>query len=402
VRRRARQYCEAADAAYPGDTTVAYAGKALLTTAVCRLIDQEGLWLDVVSGGELHTALEADFPPEHIIFHGNNKSRDELEMALEAGVGRIALDNLSELELLQQLSGRCEGERPKLLLRITPGVEAHTHSHIQTGQVDTKFGLSIKYGQAELAVERVLNELPQFELVGVHAHIGSQLLALEPYKLAVSRVFDFLNTVRERHGFVAREVDLGGGLGIRYTGGEQPPAVEAFVQAVARAVVGGAKSCDYPLPRLVIEPGRSLVGEAGLTLYTVGAVKELPQLRRLAAVDGGMADNPRPALYDAEYAAVPGQRKAETDPAEIPLSLVGRFCESGDVVIRQLQFGGLERGDLVAVLSTGAYNYSMASNYNRVPRPAMVLVRKGQSAVAVRRETLADVVRYDRIPAWLE
>jgi len=385
VRDRARAYLEAIRV-YPGASVVAYAGKALL----------------VVSGGELYTALRAGYPAEKVLFHGNNKSAAELRLALEAGVGRIVIDNLSELSLLQNLVQRHVPEEPvNVMLRIIPGVTTHTHHYIETGHADSKFGLDIEHGHATAAVSQ-LQESDLFQIVGVHVHIGSQILTIEPYRAAVTRAFEFLAELREEHGFVASELDMGGGLGIRYTGDEDPPSIRSYLNTVADMVLSLCHELEYPLPKLIVEPGRSIVGEAGLTVYTVGSTKVVPGVRRFAAVDGGMADNPRPTLYDAVYRAVPANRRPDSAVAErAPLSLVGRFCESGDVIVPELNLGDLQRGDLVAVLSTGAYAYSMASNYNRVTRPAMVLVRDGEAAVIVERETYDDIVRKDRIPDWL-
>jgi len=396
LRSQARAYIEGFSRAYP-DFKVVYAGKALLTAAICRIIEEEGLYLDVVSGGELYTALFAGFPADRIVFHGNNKSPEELQMALEHGVHRIVVDNLYELELLDAFTRR-SGARASILLRVTPGVEAHTHSYIQTGQIDSKFGFGLAGGQAYEATRRAL-ALERVELAGFHCHIGSQIFDLRPFEAAVQVMFGFFDEVRRGLGFVPRELDLGGGLGIRYVEGDVSVDPKFFAEQLAAAVRREAERLGFPLPTLMVEPGRSIVGEAGTTLYTVGSVKEIPGLRTYVAVDGGMADNPRVALYQASYEAVVANKAAEP-PSQV-VSVAGKYCESGDMLIWDLKVPPLEPGDILAVLATGAYNYSMASNYNRIPRPAMVLVADGAADVIVERETYADLVRLDRIPARL-
>ncbi|MGQ9779128.1 MAG: diaminopimelate decarboxylase [Bacillota bacterium] len=396
VRARCRAY-RAAMAAYAPGGTVAYAGKALLCTAVCRLMDEEGLALDVVSGGELYTALSADFPAERIIMHGNNKSPAELEAALRAGVGLIVVDNEVELAILAELA-RAMAKRPRILLRLTPGVEAHTHHYIRTGQQDSKFGLGIQDGQARRAVRRAL-AAETLALVGFHCHIGSQILDLEGFILAARIMMDFALAMRDEYGFVAEIIDLGGGLGIRYTAADHPPSIEDYIRAIAGVVAGVAEGADYPRPRLIVEPGRSIVGEAGVTLYTVGTSKEIPGVRRYVAVDGGMADNPRVALYQAVYEATLAERAGEEGKDVV--TIAGKCCESGDILIWDAPLPTPKTGDILAVFSTGAYNYSMASNYNRLPRPALVSCYHGEADLFVARETYPDLLRQDRLPSRL-
>ncbi|MFO7245830.1 MAG: diaminopimelate decarboxylase [Thermaerobacter sp.] len=397
IRDRCRRYRQAFAAAGAHDARVIYAGKALCTVAVCQLMAEEGLGLDVVSGGELYTALAAGFPPERIVFHGNNKTEDELRRALEAGVGRIVVDNFNELDRLSRLAaGR--GEPVPVLLRVVPGVEAHTHHYIQTGKQDTKFGFDIAGGQALAAVERVLAR-PRLNLMGLHCHIGSQIFDLEPYRLTVQRVFAFLAEVRERTGWTAEELDLGGGLGVRYVPEDRPPDIETLVQVLVDEARAAAARHGLPQPRLMVEPGRSIVGEAGVTLYTVGSIKRLEGVRTYVAVDGGMMENPRPALYGARYTAllaagpgsVPaGQRRPET------VAVVGRACESGDVLVPETVLPEPAEGDLIALLTTGAYTYSMASHYNKFPRPAVVMLDGSRARVIVERERYHDLIRGER------
>lgn len=396
VRARCRAYLAAMAEHAPGGF-VAYAGKALLCAAVCRVIDEEGLWLDVASGGELYTALSADFPAERLILHGNNKSPAELEAALRAGVGLIAVDNEVELAILAELA-RAMGKRPRILLRLTPGVEAHTHQYIRTGQQDSKFGLGIHDGRARAAVERAL-ALEAVALAGFHCHIGSQILDLEGFAAAARIMMEFAAAMKAEYGFVAELLDLGGGLGIRYTAADRPPSIESYVRTIAEVVAGVAEAAGCPRPRLILEPGRSIVGEAGVTLYTAGAVKDLPGLRRYVAVDGGMADNPRVALYQAVYEAALAERVAAEN--ETVVTVAGKCCESGDILIWEAALPEPKFGEILAVFSTGAYNYSMASNYNRLPRPALVSCHRGVADLFVARETYQDLLRHDRIPSRL-
>lgn len=396
VRARCRAYREGFAKAYP-NSQVIYAGKALLNTAMCRIVAQEGLFLDVVSGGELYTARVAGFPADRIVFHGNNKSIDELAMALDTGVGRIVVDNFHELDMLDHLT-RQKGRGVSVLLRVTPGVEAKTHAHIQTGQEDSKFGFGIADGAARAAVQRVLDS-EWLRLEGLHSHIGSQLFDLTSYGGAVRVLFDFLAGLREQTGFVAREVNLGGGLGIRYTKADEPPSPAEYAQSLATFVKDAARAHAYPAPRIFVEPGRSIVGEAGTTLYTIGSSKVIPGVRTYISVDGGMTDNPRVALYGAKYEALIANRAAQ--PPATTVSVAGKCCESGDMLIWDLDVPQWAPGDVLAVFATGAYNYSMASNYNRLPRPAMLLVYEGKADVIVERERYEDLVRHDRIPPRL-
>lgn len=392
IRENCRRYRKALAESYPlGE--IFYAGKAFLVTAMAALVNEEGLGLDVVSGGELFTAIKAGFPPGDICLHGNNKSSEEILQALEYGVGRIVVDSFSELEELLSLSGKT-GKRPVILLRIRPGVEAHTHNYIQTGQEDSKFGFGLQDEDTWRAIRLALQEKEKVDLCGFHCHIGSQIFQVAPFELAVEVMFDFMAEVREKTGFTALQLDLGGGLGIRYTKEDMPPSIEDFVKLISGAVKSAAVKRNFPLPRLLLEPGRSIVGEAGVTLYRVGVIKDIPGIRRFAAIDGGMADNIRPALYQAVYEAALANKAGE-EPVE-KVAIAGKACESGDILIREVLLPPVKKGDLLAVFATGAYCYAMAGNYNRNPRPAVLFVRDGKANVIVRRETYEDLVRLDQ------
>jgi diaminopimelate decarboxylase len=390
IRRRARAYREGLQAAYPGESLVCYAGKAYCAPWLLRVLDQEGLGLDVVSGGELFTAQRVGFPPERIYFHGNNKAPAELEQAVDGQVGHIVVDNLEEIDRLGRLCAE-RGRHQPVLLRVAPGVEAHTHAHIQTGVLDTKFGLSLQTGAAAAGVAAVRGA-PALDLVGLHAHIGSQVFELEPYRETVARIFDFAAS----QGLLLRELSPGGGFGVRYTPLDIDLAPETAARSVATTVCQAATAAGVPLPRLTIEPGRSIVGPAGLALYTVGSVKVIDGVRTYVAVDGGMADNIRPTAYGAAYTPVLASRAL--DAADATVSIAGRYCESGDVLVRDAALPMPVVGDVVAVPASGAYHLSMASNYNLVPRPAVVVVDAGRARLVRRRETYADLLAADLEP----
>ncbi|OPY59043.1 MAG: Diaminopimelate decarboxylase [Pelotomaculum sp. PtaU1.Bin035] len=376
---------------------VVYAGKALLNLAICRLVDEEGLGLDVVSEGEIFTAHKAGFPVERIYFHGNNKSPAELAMALEVGVGRFMVDNFCELDLLNNLAGEAD-KVAGVILRVTPGIEAHTHEYIKTGQIDSKFGLVIENGQAMEGVKRAL-ELEKIDLKGLHCHIGSQIFELDSYSHTAEVMMAFVNQIYEETGFCLEELDLGGGLGVYYAEGDQPRPVQDYADALVGAVLDRAEKYNIPAPRIIVEPGRSICGPAGTTLYSVGAIKEIRGVRKYLAVDGGMGDNPRLALYQARYEACLAN-KAE-QPLSETVSVAGKCCESGDMLIWDIKLPRAESGDILAVSCTGAYNYSMSMNYNRLPRPAMVLVRGGRAELITRRESFEDLIMNDLVPERL-
>lgn len=395
IRSRCRRYRRAMESYAPGGRVI-YAGKAFLNTAMAMLVAQEGLCLDVVSGGELYIALNAGFPPERVVMHGNNKTPEELSDALEHGVGTLVVDNFPELLLLEDLA-RSKGKRPAILLRLIPGVEAHTHEYIRTGQADSKFGISLEQGQAMAATRHALASL-HVQLLGFHCHIGSQILALDAYLMAVEAMMDFIGQVARATGWTASVLDMGGGLGIRYLPEDTPPSIETYLQTLAEAVRAQARRQGVPVPRLWVEPGRSIVGEAGTALYRVGSVKEAGRHRLYAAVDGGMTDNPRVALYQARYQAwllkAPGRRPG----AVRDVTVAGHCCESGDILVPHVRMSEPERGDLVAIPASGAYQYAMSSNYNGYPRPAVVLVRDGRAMLIARREAYPDLVRLDLVP----
>lgn len=399
-RQNMREYRRAFEKYYPYNE-IAYAGKALLCMAVARIVAQEGYDLDVASAGELYTALKAGFPPEKLVLHGNNKSWEELRMAVHHNVGRIVVDNLLEIEMLEQVAAEA-GKRVTVLIRVTPGIDPHTHRFIRTGQADTKFGLNIRNGYALEGVRRALASA-HLQVKGIHCHVGSQLLETEAQERAVKIMVDFMHTLRKQLGYTVEELNIGGGLGIRYIESHRPPTFEEYAEKVVRVLVQQLERRNLPYPVLLQEPGRSLIGEAGLTLYTIGAIKQVPihqppGTRTYVAVDGGMSDNPRPQLYDAVYTALVANKANQ--PADTVVTIAGKHCET-DVLIRNVAIARPEPGDILAVPSTGAYNYAMSSNYNRFPRPAMVLVNSGRAEIIVERETLDDLLAHDRVPERL-
>lgn len=394
VRETCRAYMrEFADR--PGQQAgVLYASKAFLTPALCRIMKQEGLGLDVVSGGELHIALSADFPAQDIYFHGNNKSLDELTMALDHGVGRIVVDNFHEMDMLQELASS-RNETPDILLRITPGVEAHTHEYIRTGQIDSKFGFTLPNGQAIEAVGRAV-ECSHLNLVGLHCHIGSQIFEMSSYRHAVEVMCSFLRDIKDRYGLELDELDLGGGFGIYYNEEDTPASIREYAHQVLDTLDEVCSELELAKPKVLIEPGRSIIGPAGTNLYTVGSIKEIPGHRKYVAVDGGMPDNIRPALYGAKYDALVANRA--WDQTLETVNIAGKCCESGDMLMVDGKLGPAQPGDIIAMLATGAYGYSMASNYNSLTRPAVVLVKDAQADLIIRRERYEDLVAYAEIP----
>ncbi|PYI55002.1 diaminopimelate decarboxylase [Paenibacillus flagellatus] len=396
IRRRCREFMDAFRATGLR-FQVAYASKAFCVMAMCRIAEEEGLSLDVVSDGELYTALRAGFPADRIHFHGNNKTPEELEMAIDAKIGCIVVDNFTELYMLNEIAKE-KSARVSILFRVTPGVEAHTHEFISTGQTDTKFGFDIGNGSAFRAIREAVS-LSNVDILGVHSHIGSQIFETDGFKLAADRVCDFAQNVRKELGVTFPVINLGGGFGIRYTEGDTPLPVGQYVQAITDSIKAKLAEYDYPMPEIWIEPGRSIVGDAGTTLYTIGSTKDIPGVRKYVSVDGGMTDNPRPALYDAKYEAFLANRA--NDPSEETVSIAGKCCETGDMLIWDLELPKTKPGDLLAVFCTGAYNYSMASNYNRLRRPAVVFVRDGEADLVVRRETFEDVAGKDVVPERL-
>lgn len=387
----ARRFVDALNRLYPGQSSVHYAGKALLNTAVAQIVTLCGLRLDCVSLGELAVARHAGVPLEHTHLHGNAKPRRELEQALAWGVGRIIVDSMDELTLLAELTRERPTPQP-ILLRLNPGVNVHTHAHIQTGQLDSKFGLPIETAMALQAAELALKS-PGLELVGLHAHLGSQIDEYDPLALGVERLLQFAAQVKQRFGWTIKELSPGGGLAVPYRSGDPAPDTESYARTLAEAVIAGCMRYDLALPKLVIEPGRSLIARSIVALYEVVAIKTIPDVRTFVAVDGGMGDNIRPALYEARYSAI--RADTHSDQPTETVTVVGRYCESGDVLLRDVALPPLEPGAILALPMAGAYTLSMASTYNLVPRPPLVLVRDGQPQVLQRRETFDDLLRRD-------
>ncbi len=374
---------------YP-DTKTLYASKAYINPALARLIHEEGLGFDVVSGGELAVVTASGIPGGDVYFHGNNKAPQELEMALDVGVGRIVIDNTYELGLLDQLA-RARGVSQDVLLRVSPGVDPHTHAHTTTGILDSKFGLAVDTGEAERAVLDAI-AAPNLNVVGLHFHLGSPIFELEPYSIAIDAVLTFARRLAPK-GLELREFSPGGGFAIGYMRDRLPPAIGAYADVITSTLKQRTADLGIEDPTLVIEPGRSVVGRAGVALYTVGAIKDIPSVRKYVSLDGGMGDNIRPALYDSQYEAAAANRMLE--PAAETVTLAGKYCESGDVLVRDVDLPRLSQGDLVAIPAAGAYAPAMASNYNLNPRPAVVLVKDGEARLIRRRETYQDLVLAD-------
>jgi len=390
LRARCREFRREFEARHP-DVLIVYAAKAYLGRALASLVAEEGLGLDVVSGGELACARAVDFPLERVYFHGNNKSAQEIREALTAGVGRVVVDNFHELVLLGDAAASL-GRRQAVLLRVTPGVDPHTHAYVSTGAVDSKFGLPLVGGRAEEALVQALASTG-LEVIGLHYHLGSQITEMEPYRKAAEVVLEFAGRMKERHGLELREYSVGGGIAVAYTRDATAPAVAEYAEAVVGALQEGCRRHRLPLPRLTVEPGRAIVARAAVALYTVGATKEVPGVRTYVAVDGGMADNIRPALYGSRYEALVANRMA--DPPQEKVTVVGRYCESGDVLVSEAEVPRLWTGDLLALPVSGAYGLALASNYNWALRPAVVMVREGHARLIRRRETYDDLLACD-------
>ncbi|WP_408954595.1 diaminopimelate decarboxylase [Natroniella sp. ANB-PHB2] len=397
VRKNCRAYRESFEKWYPNSETI-YAGKAFMSLSMVRIIEQEGLGLDVVSGGELYTALEADFPAEKIYFHGNNKTPAEIEMALEAEIGYFIVDNNYELELLNTLAVEND-KQVDILLRVTPGIEAHTHSYIQTGQTDSKFGLGIQNGLALAGIKKA-QKLENLNVIGIHCHIGSQIFKLESFAKAVDIMLEFMEDVKDETGIILQQLNLGGGIGIPYTEEEEKPDIEKYAELVTKAIKEKCDELEIPLPKVINEPGRSIVGTAGSTLYRVGSIKEIPEIRTYVAVDGGMSDNIRPALYEAEYEACLVTKADQSLNKEV--TVTGKCCESGDILIREIELPKVEEDDLLLISCTGAYGYSMSNNYNGLTRPGMILVNEEQIDLIIEPESYQDLIANDKIPARLK
>ena len=391
IRKNLRAFKNSMDEYYGGNGLAVYASKAFCCKEMCRICMQEGTGIDVVSGGELYTALSVGFPAEKIVFHGNNKTYDELYAAVTNGVGRIVVDNITELETLSKIAASL-GKTAGIMFRIKPGIDAHTHDFIKTGQIDSKFGFALETGEAMEAVKKALT-MPNIRLRGLHCHIGSQIFDIDPFELAAEVMLNLYKQIKDETGCEFDELNLGGGFGIKYLESEQPKPYEEYMKSASKVVKETCEKLGLKMPFVLIEPGRSVVGAAGITLYTVGAVKKIPDIRTFVSVDGGMCDNPRYALYKADYEVVCANKAAQ-ERTEI-VTVAGKCCESGDLIQENTKLQKVEAGDILAVLSTGAYNYSMSSNYNRIPRPPVVMVKDGEARVVVKRETYEKIAEND-------
>ncbi|MDY6017573.1 MAG: diaminopimelate decarboxylase [Oscillospiraceae bacterium] len=391
IRNNLIEFKKSIDENYGGNGLVVYASKAFCCKEMCRICAQEGTGIDVVSGGELYTALSVGFPTDRIVFHGNNKTHDELVMAVTNNVGRIIVDNVTELESLNEVAAS-QGKTVGIMLRIKPGIDAHTHDFIRTGQIDSKFGFALETGEAMAAVKEAL-KMPNIKLRGLHCHIGSQIFDLDPFELAATVMLDLFKDIKDQTGVELEELNLGGGFGIKYLKTDRPRPFADYMKKVAETVNSYSAKLGLKTPFILIEPGRSVVGAAGLTLYTVGAVKNIPDVRTYVSVDGGMGDNPRYALYQSHYELVCANKASEKRTETV--TVAGKCCESGDLIQEWTHIQPVEPGDIIAVLSTGAYNYSMASNYNRIPRLPAVMVKDGESRVIIKRETYEQVAECD-------
>jgi len=393
LRGQCRAFLESFRSRYP-ETAVAYAAKAYLGRALAAIVAEEGLDLDVVSGGELAIARSVNFPPDRIHFHGNNKSEEELREALDYGIARVIVDNFHEMHLLDGLA-RGRGAKQRILLRLSPGVDPHTHLKTTTGITDSKFGIAMVTGQAEHALRQAM-EMPNLDLVGLHVHLGSPIFETEPFAEAVDTVFEFAAQMREKLGFEMQEFSPGGGFAVNYIEDHDAPDADAYAEVVVNGIRAACQRHNLPEPRIFIEPGRSIVARAGIALYTVGASKDIPGVRRYVSVDGGMADNVRPAMYDSPYTALVANRPL--DDRRETVTIAGKYCESGDILIRDAELPPLEAGDILVTPASGAYALAMASNYNAALRPAVVLAANGEAKLMRRRETYDDLMGADVWP----
>ena len=391
VRANCRAYRQAAVKYFGEDALPLYASKALCFAAMYKIAAEEGMGIDCVSGGELYTARCAGFPAERIYFHGNNKTDRDISDAMDMGVGTFVVDNLDELYAISD-AAQSRGIAQRILLRITPGIDPHTHKAISTGSIDSKFGTAIETGQAMDIVKKAI-DAKGIHLAGLHCHVGSQIFDIEPFSDAADIMVRFIAEIKKECGYEIDELNLGGGLGVRYTEYDRQIDYPTAIRDIASVVTDYCRNNGIKMPRVILEPGRSLVAASGATLYTVGSVKEIPDFRTYVSVDGGMPDNPRYALYQSQYTALIANKATEEKTQRV--TIAGRCCESGDLIGENMPLQRAERGDILAVLVTGAYNYSMASNYNRLPRPPVILVKDGEPRIAVRRETYEDLVRND-------
>lgn len=389
IRNNCREYVKAFKVNENGNK-VAYAGKAFLTKYMCKIVKEEGLCLDVVSGGELYTAYKAGMPMENILFHGNNKTVDEVKLGIELGVGRFVVDNFYELDLIEKFCLE-NNKTQKIYFRVTPGIDAHTHDYIKTGQIDSKFGFALVNGDFYKAVEKV-KQYKNIELVGIHAHIGSQIFEIEPYLDEVEIMLGLVKEVNEKNDDInLTEVDLGGGVGVYYTKEDKPKSISEFCEAIINKADEVCEKLGIKVPTLLIEPGRSLVANAGSTIYTVGAIKEIKDVRTYVSVDGGMTDNIRPSLYQAGYECAIVNKINQTGHNH-KVTIAGKCCESGDILISDTEVGDIESGDILITTTTGAYGYAMASNYNKIPKNPVVFVKDGEDILSCKRQSYEDLL----------
>ena len=391
IRKHCQSYKNSIDKFYGGEGLVCYASKAFCCMEMCRVIKDEGIGLDVVSIGELYTAEKTGFDCDKICFHGNNKTDEELEYAVDLKVGRIIVDNIYELKRLDKIAEN-KGVKANIMFRIKPGIDAHTHNFIRTGQIDSKFGFALETGEAMEAVKMAIS-CPNINLKGVHCHIGSQIFSINPFVEAAEVMLKFIADIKNETGHEVVELNLGGGFGIKYTENDDPVPYDEYIQHVSEVVKATAEKRGVKLPFILMEPGRSIIAPAGITLYTVGGIKDIKNVRKYVSVDGGMGDNPRYILYESEYEAVVANN-ANAERIE-KVTVAGKCCESGDILLKDAMMPEIKVGDTLAVLATGAYNYSMASNYNRIPRAAVVAVSDGKAKVVVKRESYEDLIKND-------
>lgn len=391
IRKNCRLYLDSLKKACGDNGLALYASKAFSCIGVLKIAAEEGMGLDVVSGGELYTAKKAGFPMEKVYFHGNNKTYDEIEFAIDENIGRFVADNLGEICDIDEIAAK-KNKKADILLRIKPGVDAHTHDFIMTGQIDSKFGFAIETGEAMEAVKKAVS-CKNVNLVGIHCHIGSQIFEIEPFVEAAKIMVKLMKNIKDETGVELSELNLGGGYGIQYTKDDDPIGYGDYIGDIAKTVRELTESYGLKMPKILMEPGRSLVASAGITLYKIGAVKEIPNVRTYVSVDGGMADNPRYIMYGAPYSAVVANKAAQK-PEKV-VTIAGKCCESGDLIQENIALANPQRGDVLAVLATGAYNYSMSSNYNRIPKPAVVMVKGGKDRIIVKRQSYEDVIKND-------
>jgi len=391
VREKCRTYINAMKKHFGEGSTALYASKALSFKEIYRIVNEEGMSVDVVSGGELYTAKEAGFPMEKVYFHGNNKTDDEIEFAMDAGIGYFIADCREELDSLSRIAEE-KGITQKILMRLTPGIDTHTYEAVRTGQVDSKFGTAIETGQAIEMVKYALS-LPNLSLRGFHCHVGSQVFDSQSFFDSADIMLSFIAEVRDTLGYTAEILNLGGGYGVRYIESDPFIDIEENIAEVSAHITKKCEELGLVVPKILMEPGRSIVADAGMTLYSVGSVKTITGYKSYVAIDGGMGDNPRYALYGSRYSAIIANKA--TEKADFKCTIAGKCCESGDLIAEDIMLQSCEKGDLLAVLTTGAYNYSMASNYNRIPRPPIVMLKDGKSRIGVKRETYADIVKND-------